>query len=276
MAMFVMAAGNLAMMSIFPAIARSSGIPDALMVTVQSMSAGLSIFATPYWASRSDDVGRKRIIMLGIAGFSIASALTAIAIVVATHRLVPVAIAVAALAVSRMVFGGFGLAAMPAIQAHIADEAAPAERTRILTSLFSANGLGSIVGPGLAPFLILPVIGLAGPQALFAVIGAAILIAVRLKLPAKPRPPARSGSAIILRRHVLRLPSVWPFVAYATVLSGCQAANLQLLGFIMIDRTGLAPIAAQPFTGMALMGGAGMAVAVQLGLLRRMRRGPQR
>src|SRR6478609_5707493 len=125
MAMFVMAAGNFAMMSIFPAIARSSGIPDALMVGVQSLSAAISIFTTPYWAGRSDHVGRKRIALLGIAGFTIASALTAGAIIIATHRLVPALAGVAALAVSRAVFGAIGLAAMPAIQAHVADETLP-------------------------------------------------------------------------------------------------------------------------------------------------------
>jgi MFS family permease len=266
--MFTMAAGNLAMMSLFPAIARSSGIPDALMVTVQSLSAGLSIFTTPVWAARSDHVGRKQVILLGVAGFTVASLLTACAIFIATHRLAPVAVGVAALAGARAIFGGFGLAAMPAIQAHIADETSLAARTRVLASLFSANGLGSIVGPGLAPFLILPVIGLASPQAIFTVIGASILVAIFRLLPTKSAEPSHDRAADVSRWHILRHSGVWPFVAYTMVLSGCQATNLQILGFVVIDTTGLPPLAAQSFSGAAMMIGAAAAVSVQLGFLR--------
>src|SRR5690606_6318047 len=182
-AMFVMATGNLAMISLFPAIARSSGIPDVAMVAVQSVSAGLSILAMPYWAARSDRIGRKQVILIGIAGFTLASALTAGAIFAAVHRLVPVVAGIAALIGSRAVFGSVGLASAPAIQAHIADETLPAQRTEALASIYSAQGLGSIVGPGLAPFLILPWVGLSGPLITFTAIGALVLAAAAWRLP---------------------------------------------------------------------------------------------
>jgi MFS family permease len=149
----VTATGSLAMMSLVPAIARSSGIPDVAMVAVQSASAGLSILAMPFWAARSDRVGRKPVIMIGITGFTVASALTAGAIFAAVDGLVSVAAGIAALVAARAVFGSVGLAAAPAIQAHIADETTPGRRTSALASIFSAQGIGSIVGPGIAPAL---------------------------------------------------------------------------------------------------------------------------
>jgi len=268
--LLVMATGNLAMMSLFPAIARSSGIPDVAMVAVQSVSAGLSILTTPWWAARSDRVGRKPVILVGITGFTVASALTAGAIFAAVGGLLSIAAGVAALVFSRAVFGGVGMAAVPAIQAHIADETTPVQRTAALASLYSAQGVGSIVGPGIAPFLILPWAGLAGPQIAFTLIGGAILAAVSWRLPSKSS-GCMAAAARPRNLQVLRQSSVWPFVAYLAVMSGCQAASLQMLGFVVIDRLRLGPIEAQPLAGGAMTAGAIAAVAVQLGIMRRIR-----
>lgn len=272
--MFVIATGNLAMMSLFPAIARSSGIPDVAMVAVQSVSAGLSILTTPWWAARSDLVGRKPVILVGITGFTVASALTAGAIFAAVGGLLSVAAGVAALVLSRAVFGGVGMAAIPAIQAHIADETTPAQRTGALASLYSAQGLGSIVGPGIAPFLILPWVGLAGPQIAFTIIGGAVLAAVSWRLPSKGSRIAANVVRPSRNWQILLRSSVWPFVAYLAVMSGCQAASLQMLGFVVIDRLRLVPVEAQPLAGGAMTAGAIAAVAVQLGIMHRIKARP--
>lgn len=271
---FVMAAGNLAMMSLFPAIARSSGIPDVAMVAVQSVSAGLSMLALPLWAARSDLIGRKPVILIGITGFTVASALTAVGIFAAVNRLVSVAAGVAALAGARAVFGSVGLAAAPAIQAHIADQTTAAQRTGALASMASAQGLGSIVGPAVAPLLILPWLGLAGPQVVFTLVGCGILAWVAWRLPASQARSADSNERASRNWDTLRRPSVLPFVAYLAMLSGCQAASLQMLGFVVIDRLRLAPIEAQPLAGIAMMLGASAAVTVQLGIMRRIRARP--
>lgn len=273
-AVFLIATGNIAMMSLFPAIARTSGIPDAVMTAVQSVSAGLSIIATPFWASRSDRVGRKPIIMVGMAGFTIASLVTALAIWSAVNHLLPLFFAVAALVASRAIFGLFGLAANPAIQAHIADNTTRENRTRTFASIFSAGAIGSILGPALAPLLILPVVGFAGPQLFFTVAGAAVLTLILFKVPHKGDRRSPQGRVRSSQMSILKLDTVWPFVAYMAVLSGCQAANLQTLGFLVIDRTGLNPMAAQPKAGLALMLGAAVAAFIQLVLLRRIRLRP--
>ena len=273
-ATFVMAAGNLAMMSLFPAIARSSGIPDVAMVAVQSVSAGLSILAMPMWAARSDLIGRKPVILIGITGFALASALTAVGIFAAVNGLVSVAAGIAALAGARAVFGSVGLAAAPAIQAHIADETSAAQRTGALASMSSAQGMGSIIGPAIAPLLILPWLGLAGPQVVFTLIGCAVLVLVARRLPLSTPRSSRLSEPASRNWDTLRRKSVLPFVAYLAVLSGCQAASLQMLGFMVIDRLGLAPIDAQPLAGLAMMLGASAAVTVQLGIMRRIHARP--
>ena len=61
-----------------------------------------------------------------------------------------------------------------------------------LSLISSSFGLGTVIGPALAPLLIFPVAGLTGPFFAFAAISIAALIALRLRLPNdEPRFEAR-------------------------------------------------------------------------------------
>lgn len=258
--------GQSAMMSLFPAIGRESGIPDYLIVATQSVSAFLTMLVAPYWAERSDREGRKPIILIGAAGFAIASMLTGLAILAGIHHVLPPLMAFAAILASRTVFGLFGLAGPPAVQAYVADRTTPAQRTSALAQLASANGIGGIIGPGLAPFLLLPVVTLAGPLFVFGTLGFLTLALAWFALPrdtptaAPSRRPAAKGA--------WRTPELFPFVAFTFALSACNMASLQTLGFVVIDVLRLEPIAAQPFAGGAMMAGAAAALSVQLIVVR--------
>jgi len=264
--------GQSAMMSLFPAIGRESGIPDYLIVATQSVSALLTMFVAPYWAERSDREGRKPIILIGAAGFAIASMLTGLAILAGIHHVLPPLMAFAAILASRTVFGLFGLAGPPAIQAYVADRTTPAQRTSALAQLASANGLGGIIGPGLAPCLLLPVVTLAGPLFVFGTLGLATLVLAWLALPrdARTAAPSARGSS----RGAWRTPELFPFVVFTFAWSACNMASLQTLGFGVIDVLRLEPIAAQPFAGGAMMAGAAAALFVQLVVVRALKLTP--
>jgi MFS family permease len=274
--MLVSSVGNSAMMSLFPAIGRESNIPDALIVSAQSVSALLSVVSSPYWAGQSDRRGRKPIILVGMAGFAIASLLTAIAVFAGVRHLLPPMAALVAIILSRCVFGTLGMASNPAIQAYVADNSSRQARTSMLASMASAQGFGSVIGPGLAPLLLLPVIGLAGPQLIFGVIGFAILAFVAIKLP-PDRPKQVEHEHATSRqasRGLWKDPSVWPFLLYMAMMSACAAANLQTLGFVVIDTLKLDPIHAQPYAGGAIMAGAIGGLLVQLVVIRAFRLTP--
>src|SRR5215472_10651969 len=65
----VTALGNTGMQSVLPAIGRSIGFPDYQVAAIFSLSAVLWAFSSPYWARQSDIVGRKPMMMVGLAGF---------------------------------------------------------------------------------------------------------------------------------------------------------------------------------------------------------------
>ena len=110
----------------------------------------------------------------------------------------------------RLIYGTFGSAAPPAVQALVAGETSRQDRTRALTLLASAFGLGTILGPAIAPYLLLGTIGgveigLAGPAFVFALFGVGVWIAVRVLLTSVPRnqPWVPLGSSIL--RHSLNV-----------------------------------------------------------------------
>jgi len=161
--LLTVAAGNTALQSVLPSIARAIHIPDLLVAVIFSFSALLWTFSAPYWARASDVQGRKRLLQVGVAGFGVSMLGCAAAILAGLQGwLAPIATFVL-FAGLRSLFGLFGSASNPAAQAYVAARSSPAERTSALAMLTSAFGLGTILGPGIAPYMQVAPLGLSGP-----------------------------------------------------------------------------------------------------------------
>jgi MFS family permease len=151
--LMTVAAGNTALQAVLPAVGREMGLSDTLVTGVFSLSALLWAVTAPMWARVSDRRGRKPLIQLGLIGF--VTSMTAFGLVVAAGLqgwLGPAA-AFAGLLLARAVFGLTGSASAPAAQAYVAERTAPEARTNALATLASAFGLGTVLGPAAAPFL---------------------------------------------------------------------------------------------------------------------------
>ena len=77
----------------------------------------------------------------------------------------------------RGIYGGLGCATPSATQAYLASKTRRSGRVAALSALSSSFGLGTIIGPAVAPLFVLPLVGLAGPLFAFALIGAAVVVA---------------------------------------------------------------------------------------------------
>jgi MFS family permease len=292
--LLVVAAGNTALQSVLPSIARVIRIQPALVAVIFSLSALLWTVSAPFWARQSDTRGRKKLMLIGVAGFAV-SMLGCAGVILAGLRGALGATAVfVAFTLLRSLFGIFGSASNPAAQAYVAARTGAETRTAALATLTSAFGLGTILGPGVAPFFEIPSLGLSAPMFAFAAIAAAVGAVVWRLLPdddpAHEAPPdalhhgapatmpsiaggATGGSAraaAIGRRPRLRFrdPRVWPFMVYGFVSGSVQAAAGQALGFLVIDHVGGAPAAGAQAVGIALMVGAGAMLLAQWGLIR--------
>ena len=272
----VTAMGNTGMISVLPAIGRSIGIPDFLVAGVFSLSALLWAGSSPYWARISDRRGRKPLMMLGLTGFAVSMAACAIVVSAGLHRLAPWMVIFVFFLFARALFGLFGAASNPATQAYVAEHTPAEERTTAMSSLAGAFGLGTVIGPFLAPLFILPFIGLAGPMTVFSLIALSMLFVVWKYLPESQHMPAQPvrmdpapGAAGDAReRPMWRDPRLTPFLIYGFIVAVCQTAQGQTLGFLIIDKLGKTPTEAQGFIAIAMMFGAMAGLLSQWGIIR--------
>jgi hypothetical protein len=159
--------------------------------------------------------------------------------------------------------------------------------------LGSAFGLGTILGPAIAPYLVLGhlgeiEIGLSGPAFVGAVFGCVILILAARMLPndaagthqgggaanAYPSIGGQSTGASVTAATQPRIehigyldPRIRSWMILGLVMGHAQAMTGQVVGFLVIDRLQLAPAAALEPTGIVLMMGAGSALLVQWGII---------
>jgi MFS family permease len=282
----VTALGNTGMQSVLPAIGRQIGIPDPMVAAIFSLSALLWAFSSPIWAKQSDLRGRKPLIMLGLAGFLLSMILCGVVVSAGVRHLAAPMVIFLLFLLARAVFGLFGSAANPATQAYVAERTSREQRTQSMSTLAGAFGLGTIVGPLVATMFVLPVVGLAGPMFAFAIIAGIMLCVVARWLPetrAKPSPLDDSELKFVpaeAQAHAKPAP-LWrdrrltPFLIYGFLVATCQTALGQTLGFLIIDKVKLSPMASLDFIKMAMMTGAIASLLGQWGLIRMFRMSPR-
>lgn len=301
MVMLVAAAGNTAMQSVMPSIGTRLGVADVWVSLAFTWSAVLWTIMAPFWARRSDRRGRKRMMALGMFGFSLCFALSGVALHLGLLGWYSGLVTILLFALFRSLNGLIASASGPAVQAYVASRTGPELRTRALAMLASSWGLGTVIGPAIAPFLIFEPLGLVGPFAVSAVIGLVVLMALRLHLPDDdPRYAARGevlaypmgsnamigapvdhpdGSPAELPQadphpdHGKRLrwkdPRIRAWVATGLLGGHAQSMMMGVIGFLILDRLGLRgnPDAGAGPIGIVLMAGAVTTLLAQWGLI---------
>ncbi len=300
--MLVTAAGNTAMQSVMPSIGTALQVDDVWISLAYSWSALLWVVCAPFWARRSDKRGRKAMMALGLAGFIVSFVLCGAALWAGLSGWLSALWTLIAFAAARSLYGGFGSAAPPAVQAYVASRTARAERTQALSLIASSFGLGTVIGPALAPLMVVPFLGLGltGPFLAFAAIGVVALVLLRLRLPDdEPQYAARSAAVAYSSgsgapvdppesdevtepqaeapRLSWRDPRLRPWVFAGLIGGHAQAMVLGIAGFLVLDRLGLrdTPNEGAGPVGLVLMSGAIATLLAQWGLIPRFDLGPR-
>lgn len=309
MVMLVTAAGNTAMQSVMPSIGTDLGVADVWISTAYTWSAVLWMLMAPFWARRSDRRGRKAMMALGLIGFILSFSLCGLVLWFGLAGALSATLTLVLFAAARSLYGGFGSAAPPAVQAYVASRTARSERTRALALVASSFGLGTVIGPALAPLLVFDGLGLVGPFVIFSAIALVVLIALRAILPDDTPSYAARGEVIAApfsagsnagmasRRDdaddeaedagalpVGDIPHLrWtdrrlrPWLVASLLGGHAQAALVGVIGFVVLDRLGLrgdAHAAAGPI-GLVLMAGAISTLLAQWGLIPMLKLGPK-
>lgn len=305
MVMLTTAAGNTAMQSVMPSIGTRLGVSDVWISLAYTWSALLWVVCAPLWARRSDRRGRKGMMALGLVGFIASFALCGTVLLFGLAGVLPAMWTLLLFAAARSLYGGFGSAAPPAVQAYVASRTPRAERTRAMALIASSFGLGTVIGPALAPLLVFPATGLVGPFFAFALAGLLVLVALRASLPDDDPQFAARGDVVAAPFSANSNPRVversednraeadgiggdiphlsWrdrrlrPWLVAGLVGGHAQAAFLGVVGFFILDRLGLRgdPETGAGPIGLVLMCGAIATLLAQWGLIPMLKLGPR-
>jgi MFS family permease len=296
-AMLVASSGNTALQSVMPAIGREIGIADFWVAIAYTWSAVLWVALAPYWAEKSDRHGRKALAVMGVSGFVVSMLLCGLALFAGLHGWIGGAVTFGTFAILRAIYGGLGCATPSATQAYLASKTRRSGRVAALSALSSSFGLGTIIGPAVAPLFVLPLVGLSGPLFAFSAIGLAVVTAILLWLP-NDRAGSRAGHGAAMSYPSLATPPTGASVVAATaprrqrrlkwndprvrswivagVVAGhAQAAILTCLGFFVIDRLHLTPQGSEGPISIVMMAGAVATLGAQWGLIPRLNLNPR-
>ena len=303
MVVLVTAAGNTAMQSVMPSIGTALKVEDFWISLAYTWSALLWMLCAPMWARRSDRRGRKAMMGIGLLGFISSFSLCGLALYLGLNGWISGLATLLVFALFRSLYGGFGSAAPPAVQAYVASRTSREQRTQALSLISSSFGLGTVLGPALAPLLIFPGLGLVSPFIAFALIALGVLITLRLRLPDDTPAFAGKGDVIAapfsansdtrLRSTAAeednppavtpvdklswRDPRLRPWLIAGVTGGHAQAAVMGIVGFLVLDRLGLRadPAAGAGPTGLVLMAGALATLLAQWGLIPLLHLGPR-
>lgn len=261
--------GQTLVYAVLPPIARRLGMSEFETTMIYSLSAFLWIVTSPFWGRRSDIVGRKPIMLLGLSAFAISTTIFACLVLVALWGWLSMAVVFPLLMVSRAIFGGFGSGNGSAAQAYVADRTSRGERAAGVASLGAAFGIGTAIGPGVAAGF--AQIHIVAPFFAVAAVGFVSTVLIWLYLPERTRPSQRVSVKQEKRRASLKWNDrlALPWVVISVIISFAQTIIMQLCAFYFIDTLKLGLDDATQMVSVGLMAMAMAALFAQIGLIQR-------
>jgi MFS family permease len=247
--MFAIGTGQTLFIAVLPPYARGLGLSTTEIGLIFSLSALGWMFMSPYWGRKSDYVGRKSIILLGLFIYSITTILMGMEFKLYNDGLFGLSSLFILLIITRGFFGFLGSGSHSASMAYVADRTTEKERSGIMALMGSAFAVSGIIGPALASQAIL--LGPLVPYFLFGSITGLIAILIWIFLPEKTKPltPAKV--------HEVRLtaydPRILTFIAMGFFISQTQAIIMQLLAMYLQDKFNYTVIEATFYTGRVLI-----------------------
>jgi len=268
----VIGAGNTMLIAaVLPPLTRELELPDWMAGAIFSLSAALWVFMSPFWGSRSNSWGRRKVAALGLAGYSVSMLLFGTFGQLALMGVITApALIFASLLFSRSLFGIFGSGTNPAAQAYVADRTSPERRTEEIASVTAGHSFGTVAGPAFAA-AVAGVAGLLSPAFLTAIMAATASYLIWTRLPEETppqetqiRPRPRLISPLWWDRRIL------PFVLFSVSLSLVTGVIFQTYAFAIMDKMNVAGAEVNQFTGPAYSVGAMATLLAQLVLIPRL------
>ncbi|WP_324171847.1 MFS transporter [Sulfurimonas sp.] len=227
--------------------------PIIRALNMQEWHAGLTVsvggilwvLLSRYWGKKSDIVGRKPILLIGVAGVAISYLIMAIFIDFAVVTPPLVIISLVVLVLTRGAIGAFFSAITPVSNALIADHIEESKRTAYISKLAASSGIAMVFAPSIGGAL--ASYGLSVPLYTFAVLPLLGAVILYFYLPSEKVVVKKDMPVPKLFDIRLRLPMITAFIT----MFGVVTAQV-CLGFFVIDKLNVDLIEGAKITGFVL------------------------
>ncbi len=242
---------------------------EMAITSLSALTALTYFFVSPIWGRRSDAIGRKPVIIIGLVGYGIGVLAFNSVAWLGLGGVLGGTMLYVWLVATRILHASLMSAAQPAASAYMVDVTTVATRTRGIGRLAAANQIGAMIGPVLAWFVF---ISLLAPMYLQA--GLCLLVAVIVARVLKHRPPLpRPAHSARLRFFDARIRL---FLLVGLALFTMMGMVQQTLGFYFQDVLQVpAARAAQLFSLAMVLSSLAMLIA-QFGVVQRISERPIR
>lgn len=171
--LFLVMTGFSILFPVLPHFARRIGATETQWGWIVAAYSFMQFVFSPMWGGLSDRIGRKRVLLTGLAGY------------VATFVLLALSRTLLQVFLVRAASGALTSATLPTAMAYVGDNTSKEERSKGMGVLGAAMGLGVIFGPMIGAFL--SEISLTAPFLASAAVGAVtFVLAVLLLKESKP------------------------------------------------------------------------------------------
>ncbi len=256
--------GQTVLFAILAPLGREIGLSEIQVGAIISASSITVFLCVPVWGRLSDKWGRKRVMLIGLFGYTLGTVVFAAVFQSALMGLLAPMPAFVALVISRMLHASVMSATMPASSAYMADITTVATRTKGMGAVGAANNLGAIMGPALGGGL--AIFSLLTPLWFAAGLTLVTAIVVTFMLPEAPRVVLASVPARMSRldRRIL------PFMIVGVLMFAGFAIVQQTMAFRFQDVLGLTGVETARIFGLAMMMSAAASLLSQIVVVQRM------
>lgn len=251
--------------AILAPLGREIGLVEVQIGAIISSSSLTLFLVSPLWGRASDTWGRRRILLIGLFGYSVGTMLFAGVFQVALLGLLIPTTALILLIVTRVANAVVMAAVSPSANAYMADITSVKDRIKGMGAIGAAGNIGSILGPAIGGLL--ASISLLTPLYFSVLLTLAAAFLVLYALPELPKPKIESKPEKLKYTD----PRIFPLVIAGVFLFMGFAIVQQTIAFRFQDTFGLDGVQTAKVVGFSLMLSAAAAVLAQLLIVPRLK-----
>ena len=221
--------GRSVTLAVLAPIGRELGLMEVQVGLISALTAAMFFFGGPFWGRRSEQMGRRPVMIIGLIGYAITTTAFAVVVDAGLDGLLSMWLLYPLMLLTRMAFAAVASGVFPASQAYVTATTTPEERTAGIALQNAAFGLGSILGPAVGGVMV--VVSLLAPLYVAAVVAVVSAGLIWMFLPEPPRRAAPPGAQ---KLHFTD-PRIRPYLIINFFSSYVMATVHQTGGFYFQD-----------------------------------------